>query len=460
VYHFRFGHDKLSNRTRTYIATTDYGTTRVKNWKQVENVDGVEGDYNCKDDVPPDPITLFVDKVLLDNPALFVIVDGEQQLQSIERSEYTAETTVKAQELGEEYMKERGKDPDEDVLILGSSSGMTTDGDGNTISVSRTTDSDGNTISVSRPGLMYLNFFMFNQSDFLEDGFDFSGNVEGEFNEALIPEIRTILQHQLEENRTCDEDFDQDWTSSIEYKEDENGILIDYEVTTNGNDLTDLSVPIYSRSSLLKDFNQISRASEFPSDDEPDTIEEIIKSKNPLTPGLGLAELCAISTLGLKVCENMPSPTPESNQGSNLILRGRRNLERSMTKRRLEFSGDIWAKREYESFFPEGDEGNKQTCTDNKTIKFTINKNGKQTTYSCGDIAKQKPQVRFDNCGEEIVGTRMLVGINCPKTCKTCKLAKPSNPSALFDAFSSGLHASSQDLWIWGRHRRWNHYGV
>jgi len=427
VYRFRFGHDEQSNRTRTYIATADYGTTRVKNWRQVENVDGVEGDYNCIDDAYPDPITLFVEKVLLDNPAIFVIVDGEYQLQSVESSKYTYETTVKASELGEEYMKAKGKDPDEVVNILASSSDI------------MPTDRFGNKVIVTRPGLVYSNFFIFNQSDFLEDGFDFSADVQGEFNEALIPEITTILQQQREENRTCKEDFDEDWTASIEYIEASNGTLMDYIMSTNFENKTDLSVPINTRFSLMKDFKENSRSSKpIQNDDEP------------LRPGPGLAELCDMSTLGLTVCENIPSPTRDSNQGSNLIVKGRRNLERSMTKRRLEFSGDTWTKREYESFFPQSDEGeggNEQTCADNETIRFTIKSNGQTKKYSCGDIAKQKPRVRFDNCGEEIVGTRMLVGINCPKTCKTCKLAQPSNSSALFDAFSGDLEpAEKQEL--------------
>jgi len=413
AYRFRFGHDIESNRTRTYTAKTDYGTTRVKNWKQVENVDGVEGDYNCKHDVTPDPITLFVEKVLVDNPALFVIVDGKHQLQSIERSEYTTEMTVKAQELGEEYMRVKGKAADEDIRILGSSRELDI-------------DEDGNEISANRPGLVYHNFFMFNQSDCLEAGFDFSGNG---FDEALIPDIQTLLQQQLEESRTCDEIFGQDWTSSIEYSYAENGTATDYVMTTDrdDNDLTDLSVPIKSRSSLMK------------FDDEPNLVnEDIIKS---IDGTLGLVELCSLSTLGLPFCENVL----HSNQGSNLIRKNRRKLEHSMTKRRLELSGDTWVKKDYESFLPQSAEGGDvNDCTDKpNTFKFTLKK-GRSTKYSCGDIAKQSPRVRIDHCDKKVIEGGKLVGFHCPMTCNTCNLTEPSNQTTLFDAFSKDLDPATK----------------
>mmetsp|Transcript_18629 Transcript_18629/g.20881 ORF Transcript_18629/g.20881 Transcript_18629/m.20881 type:complete len:1054 (+) Transcript_18629:514-3675(+) len=404
-YRIRFAHDQENNRTFTYTAKTDYGTTRVKNWTQFQMVDGEDGYYKCQFIVRPPPVTLFLIDVVLDNPALLVIVDGEAQFQSINRSEYTTETTVLAAELGEEYVKEKGKNPDEEVRVLTKDSGIT--------------DRDGNTVSAIRPEFMYIN------EQFLED----DDSNYSEIDEALYSEIQIVLQYQLGENLICEDDLVQEWNGTIDYGLNEDGKLNGVvTVTPNNPNNIDLDVEIQDRRYLARP-------------------KLAIQSVGPLIKGPSLSSYCANTDLDLPLCQAdfIELPNDPYDPDDNRIRRSRRNLERL-----LEFDDDEnWIKKEFEDFFPEsGDDDDELECEDDENIRFTIrDRSGRNRSYKCEDIENQRPSVRYDNCGEQIVGSRILVGNYCRDTCRTCEIVQSRDPLALFDSFSSGLDpATKQEL--------------
>jgi len=218
-YTFRFAHDKEDNRTVTYVASTNFGTTKVVRWRQMDNIDGVERlEYNCVN-TPPDPLTIFVETIVNKNPALFIInEEGEMQFQNVDGNDfYTTEIKVKAKEIGEDYLEMmRNKtedgvfDPKTLISVLAENLGNSSEDlclfDNGLCEEERQSD------PVKRPAFMYDEVFIFKKTSFLESGYDFSSDIEKGFNETKIPEIQKLLADAVDE-RMCLHFFEQDYKS-------------------------------------------------------------------------------------------------------------------------------------------------------------------------------------------------------------------------------------------------------
>ncbi len=102
----RFGHDQEVGRSRSIVASIDYGATEIRKWTQYDLVDGDEEGihYNCLSEVPEEPTTHFVAQ-LIKNPAI-IFEFGKGQFDLLDDDdvhEYTAQVTIAASELGEDF---------------------------------------------------------------------------------------------------------------------------------------------------------------------------------------------------------------------------------------------------------------------------------------------------------------------------------------------------------------------
>ena len=99
-----FGHDLEPGRSRSIIASMDYGTTQIYKWSQYDLVDGDEDDahYNCKTAIPDEPVTHFIEQ-LIKNPAIiFGLGEGKFDIpDDDEVHDYTAQVSIPASELGD-----------------------------------------------------------------------------------------------------------------------------------------------------------------------------------------------------------------------------------------------------------------------------------------------------------------------------------------------------------------------
>ena len=96
-----FGHDRELGRTRSYIARMDYGTTEIYQWSQYDLIDGEDAHYNCKTDVPDEPITKLIAQIIKNPAVIFELGQGTLDIpDDDEVHDYTAQVNVSASEVG------------------------------------------------------------------------------------------------------------------------------------------------------------------------------------------------------------------------------------------------------------------------------------------------------------------------------------------------------------------------
>ena len=116
----RFGHDQEVGRSRSIIASLDYGTTQIYKWNQYDFVDGDDdAHYNCEVSPPEDPVTKLLAQ-LIKNPAIvFGLGRGEFDIPDLEeKHNYTAQVMIAASELGNEYVLSNGNNTEGNVSVL------------------------------------------------------------------------------------------------------------------------------------------------------------------------------------------------------------------------------------------------------------------------------------------------------------------------------------------------------
>jgi len=102
----RFGHDLEQGRSRSIVASMDYGTTKIYKWNQYDLVDGDGSDshYNCQFSIPEEPVTKFLSHLIRNPAIIFGLGDGTFDIpDDDEVHEYTSQVTIDAAELGDDY---------------------------------------------------------------------------------------------------------------------------------------------------------------------------------------------------------------------------------------------------------------------------------------------------------------------------------------------------------------------
>ncbi len=208
-----YGHDQEEKRSRSFVISMDYGTTKIYKWSQYDLLGGGDkSHYSCTQTVPSEPETTLI-KAIVDHPSMiFGIGRGEFELPRDDSptDAYTAATSVRPDDLPE------------GACDLDPSPGCADGATGNiTVLVEGHTDSD-----TELAALMFRNVRTFlahddgTEDDNADDEFDDDEDVDDfEFdNEETTPEELAAIRDTLDdyfltaENATanCKEYFEQE----------------------------------------------------------------------------------------------------------------------------------------------------------------------------------------------------------------------------------------------------------
>ena len=274
----QFGHDQQAGRSRSIIASMDYGTTQIYKWNQYDLIDGDDdkAHYNCLTSIPEEPVTKFLSQLITNPAIIFGLGRGEFDIpDDDEVHNYTAQVMISSSELGSDYDGDQG---DVEVLIASE------DAENDEI------NNDDNTEPVITPTFLFKNVIVYDEDFFnesptdIENGYgddDEDDDEEEEGVELIIddgsdmPTVETLAEIR----KLFDGYFNVTLNETI--------CSDGFEQVYNNDTGTDIRIPILNRGKLLAGTGEVDDGTEESivngTEAESDKLDPIFRRLTKLT---------------------------------------------------------------------------------------------------------------------------------------------------------------------------------